>query len=125
MQMLELYNSFKYDSEEITEKFAKIKFWRPEIIKVNSITGENFDILLEKISKHKEFLENTGTISNYMKNRIKSETLEILKYKLTKKIEDLLHSNELVEKHINEVMTKSLDPYSMANLIIEMLGKED
>ena len=125
MQMLELHNSFKYDSEEITEKFAKIKYWRPEIIKVNSRTGENFDMLLEKISKHKEFLEKTGTISNYKINRIKSETLQILKHKLTKKIEDILHSNEVVEKYINEVMAKSLDPYSMANLIIKMLGKEN
>ena len=120
-QMLELHKTFKYESEKISENFAKIKRWTPEIIKVNSRTGENFVILLDKISKHKEFLEKTGTISNYLKNRIKTETLQILKQKLTKKIEELLHSNEVVEKYINEVIEKSLDPYSMANLIIKML----
>jgi len=124
MQMLELNETFKYDSEEIPIDFAKIKDWTPEIIKVNSRTGENFDLLLEKISKHKEFLEKTGIISNYLKNRIKTETLQILKHKLTKKIEELLNSNEVIEKYINEVIEKSLDPYSMANLIIKMLEKK-
>ena len=121
MQMIELTKTFKYDSEKIPIDFAKTKHWTPEIIKVNSRTGENFDKLLDKITKHKEFLEKTGTISNYLKNRIKTETLQILKHKLTKKIEELLHSNEVVEKYINEVIEKSLDPYSMANLIIKML----
>ncbi len=121
MQMIELNKAFKYDSEKIPIDFAKKKDWTPEIIKVNSRTGENFNILLDKISKHKEFLEKTGTISSYLKNRIKTETLQILKHKLTKKIEELLNSNEIIEKYINKVMEKSLDPYSMANLIIKML----
>ncbi|MFX1259949.1 MAG: methylmalonyl Co-A mutase-associated GTPase MeaB [Promethearchaeota archaeon] len=124
MQMLELHRNFKYESEKILKNYAKIKLWTPEIIKINSRTGENFKQLLEKISDHKEFLEKTGIIANYMKNRIKSETLQILKHKLTKKIEDLLHSNKIIEEYINKVIKKSLDPYSMANLIIKMLGNK-
>jgi len=122
MQMLEFKNSYKYESEILSDNFAKLKQWTPEITKVNSLTGENFDILLGLIKNHKLFLEESGVISNYMKNRVKSETIQILKHKLTRKVEELLNSDAEIGKYIDQVMQKSLDPYSMANLIIKMLG---
>ena len=122
MQMLEFKNSYKYESENLGHNFAKIKQWTPEITKVNSLTGENFDILLGLIKNHKLFLEESGVISNYMKNRVKSETIQILKHKLTRKVEELLNADAEIGKYIDQVIQKSLDPYSMANLIIKMLG---
>ncbi|MFX1464666.1 MAG: methylmalonyl Co-A mutase-associated GTPase MeaB [Promethearchaeota archaeon] len=124
MQMLEFRKNYKYDSEEISEKYAKIERWTPEITKVNSKTGENFDELLKLINTHKSFLEESGVISNYMKNRITNETLQILKHKLTKKVEELLTSDKEIGKYIDQAIKKSLDPYSMANLIIKVLGLE-
>lgn len=124
-QMLELNSSFKYQSNQLRDEYSKLVAWTPEIVKVNSKTGENFNELLEIIKKHIEFLEDTGVISNYLKNRIKSETLQILKHKLQKKVEDLINSNQKdIEQYINKVIEKSLDPYSMADLIIKMLGIE-
>lgn len=124
-QMLELNSSFKYQSDQLRDEYSKLVAWTPEIVKVNSKTGENFKELLEIIKKHIEFLEDTGVISNYLKNRIKSETLQILKHKLQKKVEALINSNQKdIEQYINKVIEKSLDPYSMADLIIKMLGIE-
>jgi len=125
MQMLEFRNSYKYNSSNVRDKFAKIEQWTPEITKVNSKTGENFEVLLELINRHKLFLEESGVISSYMKNRITSETIQILKHKLTKKLEDFLKYNEEIGKYINQAIQKSLDPYSMANLIIKLLGLEE
>ena len=123
-QMLEFRKNYKYDSNDIRKKYAKIDLWTPEITKVNSKTGDNFDELLELIKKHKLFLEESGVISNYLKNRITNETLQILKHKLTKKVEELLDSDKEIGKYIDQAIQKSLDPYSMANLIIKMLGLE-
>ncbi|MHA2006302.1 MAG: methylmalonyl Co-A mutase-associated GTPase MeaB [Promethearchaeota archaeon] len=125
IQMLEFRKSYKYQSDQISSKFAKINQWTPEITKVNSKTGENFDNFLELIKKHKIFLEKSGVIKNYLKNRIKSETIQILKYKLTKKVENLLSSDEKIEKYIEQAINKALDPYSMADLIIKLLGLEN
>jgi len=122
MQMLEFRKSYKYESENKIDEYAKINQWTPEITKVNSKTGENFDTLLELINKHKVFLEESGVLSNYMENRIKNETIQILKHKLTKKVEELINSNTEIGKYIDQAIQKSLDPYSMANLIIKMLG---
>ncbi|MFX0146938.1 MAG: methylmalonyl Co-A mutase-associated GTPase MeaB [Candidatus Hodarchaeota archaeon] len=121
-QMLELESSFKYDDQDLFKEYSKIRRWTPKIVKVNSKTGEGFNEFLEMINQHKLFLNDTGIIESYTKNRIKNETLQILKHKLTKKVEKLLSSNSEIEKYINLVMDKSLDPYSMANLIIKLLG---
>jgi LAO/AO transport system kinase len=124
MQMLELDVNYKYNSENVESDYAKIKRWTPPILKVNSKTGENFQDFMNIIEKHRIFLEETGIISNYQRNRIKSETLQILKHKLTKKVEGLISSNSQIEEYIKLVMDKSLDPYSMANLIIKLLGMD-
>ncbi len=124
MQMLEFRKNYKYESKNLSDKFAKINQWTPEITKVNSKTGENFDKLLELINKHKIFLKESGVISNYMKNRIKNETIQILKHKLTRTVENLINSDTQIENYIEKVRQKALDPYSMANLIIKMLGLE-
>ena len=121
-QMLELNMSYKYISNNKDKAFLKIQNWEPEVVKVNSKTGENFDKFLNALEKHRKYLEETGVISSYKINRIKNETLQILKHKLTEKIEKLIDSNSEIENYIKLVMDKSLDPYSMANLIVKLLG---
>ncbi|MFX1276134.1 MAG: methylmalonyl Co-A mutase-associated GTPase MeaB [Promethearchaeota archaeon] len=122
IQMLELNMNYNYTSNNINKDIAKLKQWLPEIIKINSKTGENFDDLLEIIDKHKKFVDKSEINTSYMVNRIKSETIQILRHKLTKKIEDLLNSNKIIEENISQVLDKTLDPYSMANLIIKLIG---
>ncbi len=123
-QMLELGMNYKYESEKDGENISLKSNWTPEIVKVNSRTGENFEKLIELIDKHKDFLSKSGVMANYQKNRIKSETLQILKHKITKKVEGLISSNPTIDEYIRLVMDKNLDPYSMANLIIKLLGLE-
>ncbi|MFX1345952.1 MAG: methylmalonyl Co-A mutase-associated GTPase MeaB [Promethearchaeota archaeon] len=120
MQMLEYKKSYKYESEAFSTKFAKIDQWTPEITKVNSKTGENFEILLEIINKHKNFLQESGIIENYLKNRIKSETIKILKHKLTKKAEELINSDDKIEEFIEKAIKKSIDPYALAGKILKL-----
>ena len=123
-QMLELDMNYKYKSNNTDENYAKIANWTPKIVKVNSKTSENFEEVIELIEEHKKFLEESGIIANYQVNRIKSEILQILKHKITKKVEGLISSNSDIDEYIRLVMDKSLDPYSMANLIIKLLGIE-
>ena len=124
MQMVELRMNYKYESDNLEVNNLLKSKWSPEIIKVNSITGENFEKVSELINKHREFLKEYGVLVNYQKNRIKSETLQILKHKITQKVEGLINSNPTIDEYIRLVMDKNLDPYSMANLIIKLLGIE-
>ena len=122
MQMLELKMNYKYESESHEENNLIESKWTPEIIKVNSRKGENFEHLIKLIDKHREYLKNSGVLVVYQKNRIKSETIQILKHKISEKVEGLIHSNPTIDEYLRLVMDKSLDPYSMANLIIKLLG---
>ena len=123
-QMLELDLNYKYESNNYEHSDIKKSQWVPEIVKVNSKTGENFEIFLKLIQKHKNYVQNKDIFSNYQINRIRNETLQILKYKITKKVERLLRSNSEIEEYIKLVMSKTMDPYAMANLIIKLLGIE-
>ncbi|MHA1726707.1 MAG: methylmalonyl Co-A mutase-associated GTPase MeaB [Promethearchaeota archaeon] len=120
-QMLEMNLKYHYEKNDQKEQMTKKSHWIPEILKVNSLTGENFDELMKAIEKHRDFLNQTSLISKYLENRIKNETKQIVKYKLIKKIEDLLENNNKMETYLTEVKNKSLDPYSMANKIIKLL----
>lgn len=120
MQMLEFKKQYKYESKHVGDVFDKIDQWTPEITKVNSKTGENFDTLLKLINDHRQFLEKSGVISNYLKNRIKNETVQILKHKLTKKAEKLINTNEKIEVFIEKAIKKSIDPYSLAGKILKL-----
>jgi LAO/AO transport system kinase len=124
MQTLVLYRENKYE-ENISNDYAKIKRWTPEIVKVNSVTGDNFNNLFDVIKRHKEFLEKNDLIRTYLRTRIKNETFQILYHKLKKRFDALMNSNqEQIENLINKVIEKSLNPYSMADLLIKMLGIE-
>jgi LAO/AO transport system kinase len=123
-QMLELDLNYKYDSNNDNTDFANKTTWTPEIVKVNSKTGENFEIFLDLIHKHQKFIQKKEIFANYQINRIRNETFQILKHKITKKVEGLLRSNSEIDNYIKLVMDKSMDPYSMANLIIKLLGIE-
>ena len=108
------YTPLKQELENIGYNLKVVK-------KVNSRSGENFDVLLNLIAIHKEFVMNHA-LSIYKEKRIRSETLQILKHKLMNKIEALLHSDDFeIENYINKVIEKSLDPYSMANLILKKI----
>lgn len=122
IQMLELNMNFHYNSNNVNKDIVKIKQWTPEIVKTNSRTSENFDKLLELLQKHRVFLEKEEINLSYLKNRIKCETIQILKHKLTQKIIKLIDSDDKIDMQISKVIDKSLDPYSMANVIIKMLG---
>lgn len=124
LQMLELNKNFILESNEVNDESIKKKRWTPQVIKINSLTGENFEDLLKIIQIHEEFLKSTGLLLNYEKVRIKTETLQILKEKLTKKVEELINDHEKIKPILEKVLARALDPYTMADLIIEMLGKQ-
>jgi LAO/AO transport system kinase len=123
-QMLELDLNYKYESDQLDNNHLKKTKWTPEIVKVNSKTGENFELFFDLIQKHQKFTQNKEVFSSYQINRIRNETYQILKHKITKKVDRLLRSNSEIDQYIKLVMDKSMDPYSMANLIMKLLGIE-
>lgn len=117
-QMLELNETYKYQDSELIQEYGKKELWRPEILQVNSLTGENFELLLEILKKHQEFLEDSGFKNVLLKDKIKNETLQILKFKIEKKIEKLLENDDSIESLVEKVIKKEIDPYKMAESLL-------
>ncbi|MFO8019646.1 MAG: methylmalonyl Co-A mutase-associated GTPase MeaB [Promethearchaeia archaeon] len=118
-QMLELNETFKYQNDELMQEYEKRELWAPKILQVNSLTGENFDDLLEILDKHQKFLEESGFNEILLKDKIKNEILQILKFKIEKKIENLMETDKEVNELVEKVGDRELDPYQMADSLLK------
>jgi len=89
---------------------------------VKTIAKENKGIteLVDEIEKHKEYLKITKLFEPQRKKRYEAELVEIIRKRLMNFIFDESMFKEKVEKLIDRISKKELDPYSAAD---EILGK--
>ncbi|MGV9202837.1 MAG: methylmalonyl Co-A mutase-associated GTPase MeaB [Promethearchaeia archaeon] len=124
LQTLELNETYKYQNEELKKQYGKKKFWTPEILQVNSLTGKNFDSLLDILDKHRKFLQESGFNEILLKDKIKNETIQILKFKIEKRIETLIEKENSVNDLVEKVADRKLDPYQMAESLLKKFKNE-
>ena len=117
--MLNLSEAIVVDNNCHTVQFEKSDGWRPPVIKTNAITGENIKEFLDLTKKHHQYLIESGFIKNRLNMKHRSEILDILKYQLTKNIENLIYNNPKIESFIEKLRNKKGDPYSISEEIID------
>jgi len=76
--------------------------------------------LIEEIDKHKEYLENSKQFELHRRTRYEAELIEIIRKRLMNFIFDESKFKDSVEKLIDKIAQKKVDPYTAAN---EILGK--
>jgi len=89
---------------------------------VKTIAKENKDIneLIDEIEKHKNYLKKTKIFDAQRRKRYEAELVEIIRKRLMNFIFDESMFKEKVEKLIDQISKKELDPYTAAD---EILGK--
>jgi len=120
--MLDLSSKIELTQVKNSEKFVRTKNWRPPVIKTNALTGENINEFINLIYKHKKFMEETGELQRRLIMKYKSEVLDIICYKLTEQIENLIYHDEktkkIIDSFMERIISKELDPYSTSEMII-------
>ncbi len=71
------------------------------------------------IEKHKKFLTDNNQIIERLDMKYKNEILDILKYKLTRNIEEIVYFNPKIEKYIKNIISKKNDPYTVSEEIFK------
>jgi len=102
-------------------QFKSKSNWRPSVLKINALKGENVEKLIDEILNYKKFIENSNELRNRLMIKYKKEVLDIMKYKLTKEIEQLIFHNEYIDKLINKIISKEVDSYTISEKIISEL----
>jgi len=92
---------------------------------VKTIAKENKGIieLINEIEKHKNYLKKTKFFETQRKKRYEAELVEIIRKRLMNFIFDESAFKEKVEKLIDQISKKELDPYTAADEILSKIIK--
>lgn len=97
--------------------------WKPEIVLTEAISGNGIEELIDKIFKHKEFIISNGILPKRRKARAKLEITEIIESFVKQYIYEKVDHKSL-EKMVEKVAERKIDPYSVAIEIIKQFTKE-
>jgi len=93
--------------------------WRVPIVKTEASTGEGVDELAGKIAEHRTFIEEQGTLAERRKRNLMNEVLALAAGRLRRALETRVHGDPEVQKLLDEVVARRLDPASAAAKLLE------
>jgi GTPase len=93
--------------------------WRVPIVKTEASRGEGIDELGEKISEHREFIVERGTLAERRRRNLLNEVIALAAGRLRRRLEAQVRGNESVQELLDEVVARRLDPASAAAKLLE------
>jgi LAO/AO transport system kinase len=97
---------------------APQKGWRVPIIKTEASRGEGLEELVSKLSEHRAHIEEEGTLLERRRRNLMNEVLGLATFRLRQRVEASLHEDAEVQRLLDEVVARRLDPASAAKEIL-------
>jgi LAO/AO transport system kinase len=94
--------------------------WRVPIVKTVAARGEGTDELAEKITEHRAFIEEQGTLSERRGRNLMNEVVALAAGRLRRDIEAHVRDDASVRELLDEVVARRLDPASAAAKLLEL-----
>jgi LAO/AO transport system kinase len=98
--------------------------WYPPINMTVAEKGDGVAELVEGIEKHHEFLKESAQGLRKQKNKVVEEVREILSRDIAKKVEKAWQ-NQGTNEHIEAILEKETDPYTVAHAILHDVVKNE
>jgi LAO/AO transport system kinase len=93
--------------------------WRVPIVKTEASRGEGIEELGQKISEHREFIEERGTLAERRRRNLLNEVVALAAARLRRQLEAQVEGDESVQALLDEVVARRLDPASAAARLLE------
>jgi LAO/AO transport system kinase len=93
--------------------------WRVPILKTEAGRGEGVEALAEKLREHRAHVEAEGTLSERRRRNLMNEVLGIAAMRLRHALEESMRSDPEVQRLLDEVVARRLDPASAASAVLE------
>jgi LAO/AO transport system kinase len=93
--------------------------WRVPIVKAEASRGEGIEELGQKISKHREFIEERGTLVERRRRNLLNEVVALAAARLRRRLEAQVEDDPSVQELLDEVIARRLDPASAAAKLLE------
>ena len=93
--------------------------WKVPILKTEAARGEGVEELAAKLREHRAHVETEGTLSERRRRNLMNEVLGIATMRLRRALEDSMRSDPEVQRLLDEVVARRLDPASAASAVLE------
>jgi LAO/AO transport system kinase len=131
MEIADIYVINKYDRPGADQLFAEVQFrvdqdasikdrsWVPPVIPTVAVEGKGEDDLLEAITAHRTYLEQSGKLLEKRRNRVHEETLQMIHHELFRIIRERLTKDSRIEQMVEEIMNHKLNPYNVVEKVVD------
>jgi len=96
--------------------------WRVPIVKTEASRGEGVEELAEKIAEHREHIEAEGTLAERRRRNLMNEVIALAAGRMRRKLEAGVKGDAEVQKLLDDVVARELDPASAAAKLLEREG---
>jgi LAO/AO transport system kinase len=93
--------------------------WRVPIVKAEASRGEGIEELGQRITEHREFIEERGTLAERRRRNLLNEVVALAAARLRRQLEAQVEGDESVQALLDEVVARRLDPASAAARLLE------
>jgi LAO/AO transport system kinase len=93
--------------------------WPVPIVRTEAARGEGVAELAEKLTEHRTYLEEQGTLSERRRRNLMNEVLAIATFRMRRELEESLRDDDEVRELLDRVVSRELDPASAATTILE------
>ena len=93
--------------------------WRVPIVKTEASRGEGVEELAVKITEHREFIDEQGTLAERRRRNLLNEVVALAAGRLRRQLEAQVRDDPEVQELLDEVAARRLDPASAAAKLLE------
>jgi LAO/AO transport system kinase len=95
--------------------------WRVPIVRTKAATGEGVEELAERIAEHRQHILEEGTLDERRRRNLRNEVMELATVRLRRRLEASVRSDDELQKLLDEVVARRLDPASAATRLLDGL----
>jgi LAO/AO transport system kinase len=102
--------------------------WKPPIVLTEAVTGEGVAQLWDKVEEHRQHLDETGLLEDRRRDNLRGEVFDLASARAKKHLEGSVQGNEELERLLEQVHRRELDPLTAVREIMEKvfnLGDSD
>jgi len=99
--------------------------WVPPIIKTVATEDQGVDTLIEKISEHRGFLNESGKLDLRRKERTRTEITKMVEHEIFRYLDALIAKySDIFDKRLEDVVSKKGNPYLLGKEAVELIAKK-
>ena len=103
---------------------TKERDWEPSIVKTQSLTGEGFNILLNKIKDHWNFLNQNNRLKTMRERQAEIEILETLSELIKDRTWNDIRRIKNFKEIIKKLSERKIDPQQAVYVLMEKINKK-